>query len=85
MRPDVHKWSQTVMKWSPLLHGKKAVCRAQSRPLKRWDTDLNDFMTDQKISGTWQDVARDASKWAAYETRFVKWASDKFANKREAK
>ena len=81
MRTDVHKWSQKVMKWSPLLHGKKSVYRAQSRPLKRWDTDLSDFMTDQTIDGTWQDVAQDVSKWATYEARFVKWALDKFQSK----
>ena len=69
MRTDVHKWSQKVMKWSPLLHGKKSVYRAQSRPLKRWDTDLSDFMTDQTIDGTWQDVAQDVSKWVTYEAR----------------
>ena len=78
MKPVLHKWSQKVLKWSPLLHGRRGVHRAQARPLKRWDTDLKDFLADQAVGGTWQDLAQDTAKWAECESSFVKWALERF-------
>ena len=76
VRLNRNKWSQIVPMWSPLLHGRRGVYRAQSRPLKRWDTDLHDFLASRGFDSTWQDIAQDEHQWSRYEDQFVAWGSE---------
>ena len=74
---NMNKWLQHAFRWCLPVHGRRGVYRAQGRPLKRWDTDLQDFTVQHALGTSWEQLAKNAEGWAELENFYVKWVLEK--------
>ena len=70
---DVEKWSSIATIWQPLLHSSQPCGRTQSRPRKRWDQDIVDFLAneDPDNGDSWLLQAKNKVRWMANIEKFV--------------
>ena len=62
---DAEKWSAISTTWQPLLHPSRPPGRAQARPKKRWDEDINSSVrhTLPDNRRNWTTQARNKDEW----------------------
>ena len=72
------RWSWVVSHWEPQLNDKRPRNRHSSRPRKRWDDDINEFLqtTDHRRDDTtqcWQNLAVNSVLWTKLEDKFIEY------------
>ena len=69
---DSHKWSAIATKWQPPLHSRQPSGRLQSRPRKRWEQDLVEFLAVWRPNSceTWQELAARKDEWEELKDDF---------------
>ena len=71
-----HRWSTTVLNWTPQGGAKQQQTgrgRAQSRPKRRWEDELDEFWEKKGASqGFWRVFAGNREEWAACKDEFSK-------------
>ena len=73
---DAEKWSFIATIWQPRLHSSQPCGRTQSRPRKRWDQDIIDFLAHEYPDNgdVWLLQAKNKGPWMANIEKFVEYA-----------
>ena len=77
-KQPTNRWSQLAAYWDPEIHDARRATRAQSRPRKRWDDLINDFLhTLDSEDGQplrWMNMACNTTQWTKLEAQFIQYA-----------
>ena len=70
---DAEKWSCIATTWQPRFHSSLPCGRAQSRPRKRWDQDIVDFLAIEFPDNceSWLLQAKNKVQWMEKVEKFV--------------
>ena len=72
------RWTQLATAWDPQYEYHKHAQRAQARPRRRWDDDINTFLehhythsTTATATQAWTTLAKDRFQWQTLEKAFI--------------
>ena len=77
------RWPMKAAEWNPELSSKYRTNRAIGRPRKRWEDDINAFLTQEfeeienpiessnQTNKTWISIAKDRGRWALLEENYT--------------
>ena len=79
------RWLKKAAEWNPDLSARYRTNRAIARPRKRWEDDINDFLTQvleekenenpiergNQTNKNWINIAKDWRRWALLEGNYT--------------
>ena len=77
------RWLMKAAEWNPELSSKYRTDKAIGRPRKRWEDDINEFLTlvedetenfiesRSQINKTWINTAKDRGRWTLLEEKYT--------------
>ena len=95
------RWLNKAAEWNPELSSRYRTNRANGRPRKRWEDDINEFLkqefeenenpieSNNQTNKTWINIAKDRGRWALLEETYTmtvwKWQKLKWRQQSPSK